>query len=132
MTDVFGELLGLGLEPHDLNGVHMSARAIVVYAVMLAIVRLGKRRFMGGASAFDVILAFLLGAVASHAVTGSALFVPTLLATGVLMAMHWLFSWGAMRWSTFGWVTKSKSVRIIHEGHVIEAALRTNISAATT
>src|SRR5690349_16609672 len=47
-------LLGLGLHGDELGALQMGLRAAVVYVVTVAIVRLGKKRFMGRATAFDV------------------------------------------------------------------------------
>lgn len=49
-------VLGFGVESQDINSLQMALRAVVVYIVTVLIVRLGKKRFMGRATAFDVIL----------------------------------------------------------------------------
>ncbi len=69
---------------------------------MVAVVRLGKKRFMGQATAFDVILGIMLGSLASRAITGNAPLGPTLAAASALLAMHWAFSALAVRWHRFG------------------------------
>jgi uncharacterized membrane protein YcaP (DUF421 family) len=59
MDEIEGVLqlvLGLGLESKDINALQMGLRAVVVYVVTVLMVRLGKKRFMGRATAFDVIL----------------------------------------------------------------------------
>jgi hypothetical protein len=40
--------LGLELEARDLGAARMALRAVVVYVVTVAFVRLAKKRFMGG------------------------------------------------------------------------------------
>ena len=52
--------LGIGLESQQMEFWQMALRAAIVYAVTLAMVRLGKKRFMGKATAFDVILGIVL------------------------------------------------------------------------
>ena len=79
-----------------------GARAVVVYVVTVLMVRLGKKRFMGQSTAFDVILGIMLGSVVSRAITGNAPFFPALSAAAVLLAMHWLFSALAFRSHLFG------------------------------
>jgi hypothetical protein len=54
-------VLGLGLDSKELNAAQMALRAAVVYAITVLIVRFGKKRFMGEATAFDVILGIMLG-----------------------------------------------------------------------
>ena len=56
MDAVARATLGLGLESKDISVLQMSLRAVIVYTVTVLIVRLGKKRFMGGATAFDVML----------------------------------------------------------------------------
>ena len=120
--DLFDMLLGSGAEK-DLTALQMGARALVVYVVTLAIVRLGKKRFMGRATAFDVIVGIVLGSIASRAITGNAPMVPAMTAAAVVMALHWGFSAVAVRWGLFGRVIKGRSRLLIVNGVVDEDAL---------
>lgn len=121
---IANRLLGLELEGHDLEAGHVVARAIVVYMMVLLFVRLGKRRFMSGATAFDVILAIMLGAVASRAITGSSPFWTTLAGTAGLMAMHWLFSWATFHSTLLGVLFKGRPIVIVKDGVADESAMR--------
>jgi hypothetical protein len=80
--------LGIGLESRDMEVWQMVLRAAIVYAVTLAMVRLGKKRFMGKATAFDMILGIMLGSIVSRAITGNAPLVPALAVTATLIALH--------------------------------------------
>lgn len=104
----------------NLSALQMGARALVVYVVTLAIIRLGKKRFMGRATAFDVIVGIVLGSIASRAITGNAPMVPALTAAAVVMALHWGFSAVAVRWEFFGKVIKGRSRILIKDGEVDE------------
>src|SRR5215213_1984842 len=110
--DEIGELLraglGIGLDSHDINVAQMALRGVIVYVVTVVIVRLGKKRFMGRATAFDVILGIMLGSVVSRAITGNAPFLAALAASVVLVTMHWLFSGIALQWHEVGWAIKGK------------------------
>lgn len=108
----------------NLSTLQMGARALVVYVVTLAIIRLGKKRFMGRATAFDVIVGIVLGSIASRAITGNAPIVPALTAAAVVMALHWGFSAVAVRWEFFGKVIKGRSRILIKDGEVDEDELR--------
>jgi uncharacterized membrane protein YcaP (DUF421 family) len=116
--------LGLGLEGKELTAAQMALRAAVVYAAVVLLVRLGKRRFMGRASAFDVILGIMLGSVASRGITGNAPLGPTLAAAAALLAMHWAASALAVRWHPFGEAVKGRPVVLVREGRIEEAAMR--------
>ena len=110
--------LGLGLDNKDINIPQMALRAVVVYIVTVAVVRFGKKRFMGRATAFDVILGIMLGSIASRAITGNSPFVPALVATGVLVGMHSLFSGIAMHWHRFGAAIKGHSNVLVRDGRI--------------
>ena len=59
-------VLGLGAESRELTAAQMALRAAVIYVVTVAMVRLGKKRFMGRSTAFDVILGIMLGSTMSR------------------------------------------------------------------
>jgi uncharacterized membrane protein YcaP (DUF421 family) len=122
---VLRPVLGLGLESKDINALQMGLRAVVVYVVTVLMVRLGKKRFMGRATAIDVILGIMLGSMVSRAVTGNAPFFPTLVASAVLLLMHWLFSVIALRWHDFGWAVKGRSEVLVRDGRIDWQAMRT-------
>jgi uncharacterized membrane protein YcaP (DUF421 family) len=116
--------LGLGLESRDLGVVQMGLRAAIVFIVTLTVVRLGKKRFLGRATAFDVILSIMLGSIVSRGVTGNAPLVPTLGAAAVLMLMHWLFSAIALRWHGFGALVKGRPRLLVRDGQTEDHAMR--------
>ena len=94
--------LGIGLESQQMEFWQMALRAVIVYAVTLAMVRLGKKRFMGKATAFDIILGIMLGSIVSRAITGNEPLVPALAATAALIALHSALTAVACRWHAFG------------------------------
>ena len=116
--------LGLGLESKDIGVAQMAFRAAVVYAVTVAFVRLAKKRFMGRATAFDVILGIMLGSIVSRAITGNAPFWPALAAGAALIAMHWLFSFGASRSHRFGDLVKGRPRVLVRDGKPDRDAMR--------
>jgi uncharacterized membrane protein YcaP (DUF421 family) len=127
LADIEGVLrsvLGIGLESQDINAAQMGLRAAVIYITTVVIVRLGKKRFMGQATAFDVILGIMLGSVVSRAITGNAPLLPALAAAAVLVAMHSLFSAIAVRWHGFGSAIKGEARLLIEDGQVDKRAMR--------
>lgn len=124
VAEIVRVALGLGLESRDVSVLQMGLRAAIVYVVTVLMVRLAKKRFMGRATAFDVILGIMIGSIVSRAVTGNAPFLPALAATAVLLGMHWLFSGIAMRWHGFGTVIKDKSRVLVRNGDVDTSAMR--------
>ena len=120
MLDV---ILGLHEETSSLSVTQMAARAVVIYLVTIAIVRLGKKRFMGRATAFDVIVGIVLGSIASRGITGNAPMLPAMTAAGVVMALHWAFSAAAVHCSPFGKLIKGRSRVLIKDGIVDDQTL---------
>lgn len=119
----------LGLDEEELAAHHMALRAVVVFIFSVVIVRLGKKRFIGENTAFDVILGVMLGSIISRAITGQSPFFPTLAAAFVIVALHWLFSQIAVRWDAFGTLVKGSSRILVKDGDVEWKAMkRGNIS----
>lgn len=94
----------------------MVLRTIVVFVFTLAAVRLGNKRFLSRATAFDVIVGSMLGSVMSRAITSPDSFFPTLMVGTTLVGMHWLISAIAFRSDWFGTLVKGKSVLLIRDG----------------
>jgi len=67
----------------------VAARAAVVYVGCVLIVRFGKSRLISHATPLDVILGFILGSLLSRGITGHAAISTTLVASTVLVAIHW-------------------------------------------
>ncbi len=118
------QALGLSVAEKEITLAQMALRAIVVYLVTLLMVRLGKKRFMGRSTAFDVILGIMLGSIVSRAITGNAPFFPALVAAAVLLAMHSLFSWVAIHWHGFGGAIKGHSQVIVCDGKIDQREMR--------
>lgn len=124
MEEFSRTFFGSGLKPEQLDIGQVALRAIIIYVVTLAIVRLGKKRFMGRGSAFDVVIGIVVGSIAGRAITGNAPLANAMAATAVLLAMHWLLSSLAMRWHWFGVLVKGRNQLLVRAGKVDESALR--------
>ncbi len=114
----FRTLLALGLDVGDVGAVPMALRTVVIYVFSLAIVRLGNKRFLSDATAFDVIVGIMLGSIMSRAINGSAPLLPTLVAGAVLVGMHWLFAMLAFRTDWFGSIVKGDPVLLVKDGDI--------------
>lgn len=102
----------------------MALRTIIIYGLTLVIVRLGSRRILARASAFDVVVAIMLGSIMSRAINGSGPFFPTLLAGAVLLGMHWLFAALAFHTGWMGSLVKGDRVQLIKDGTVQHEGMR--------
>lgn len=122
--EALGSMLGLGRDAGDISAGQMALRALVVYTATLVVVRLGSKRFLGKATAFDVIIGIMLGSVMSRGINGSAGLLPTLLSGAVLVALHWLLAILAFRTSWFGPLVKGEPVLLIEDGRVRVEGMR--------
>ena len=121
---MFEDLLGLRLDVVDVGALQMTLRTILIYAATLVIVRLGSKRFLSQATAFDAIVAIMLGSIMSRAINGSAPFLPTLAAGVVLVGLHWLIAAIAYSSDRFGRLVKGEPVLLIKDGGLNEKGLR--------
>lgn len=121
--------LNLQGKPEEITFAQIALRAFLVYSAVIVLVRLGKKRFLAQATAFDAILLVLIGSVASRAISGTAPFFSSLLATAVLIAVHTVFSFISRQSDTFSDLIKGNPTPIIKDGTVDEQALaRTHMS----
>jgi uncharacterized membrane protein YcaP (DUF421 family) len=121
-----GQLWGHG---DQLDPLQMSIRAVVMFVIMLAEVRLGGARIFGKKSSFDNVVAIMLGAVAARGIVGASPFWSTVVACAVLVAVHRLIAWGLVQHEGFGRLLKGRPVCLYRDGRVVKANLaRTTIS----
>ncbi|HEX5416501.1 MAG TPA: YetF domain-containing protein, partial [Chloroflexota bacterium] len=105
----------------DLSGDGVGAtvvRTILIYAFTLFIVRVGSKRLLSEATAFDFIVGIMLGSIMSRAISGSAAFIPTLVSGAVLVGVHWLLAMLAERTDWVGSLVKGNPVLLIRDGKV--------------
>jgi uncharacterized membrane protein YcaP (DUF421 family) len=124
MWESIGKWIGPDEQSFDLDLFQMVIRALVVFIIAVALARLGSKRFMARNSAFDLILAIMLGSVLSRAITGQSPFFPTLAAAAALVAMHGGFAWLASRSGWFGFVIKGRARELVKDGKIIPKAMK--------
>jgi uncharacterized membrane protein YcaP (DUF421 family) len=117
-------LLDLSVDPADADASSMALRTVIIYAFTLAIVRLGSRRLLSRPSAFDVIVAIMVGSIMSRAINGSAPFVPTLIAGAMLLVMHWALAASAFHVHWISAMVKGRRIPLIRDGKVLQDGVR--------
>jgi uncharacterized membrane protein YcaP (DUF421 family) len=83
-----------------------------------------KKRFLDQATTFDFILVILIGLLTSRAVSGTAPFISTMLATASLIAAHWILSYSTRGPRTLSHTLKGSDTILIKRGKIDRAALR--------
>ena len=124
MWDGFQAVFGLGPYAEGAGVLQTALRTALVYVSALALVRMGNKRFMSKATAFDLIVAIMLGSIMSRAADGSSAYLPTLLVGAVLVGVHWLFGSLAYRTDWFGSLVKGRRVLLIKDGEIQRQGLR--------
>ena len=118
---------GLHAEPKDFTIQQVILRAVVTYLVGLAILRLGRSRFLARESAFDVVLAFILGSVLSRAINGTSPFLLSIGASALLVGIHQLFAWLSYRSQRFERLIDGLPDPVVTEGRILESASRRHL-----
>lgn len=122
--DFFNRILGIGLEPKNLTFLQIALRAIIVFFATLLMIRIGNKRFLSKMSAFDAIVGFILASMLARAVNGSSAFFPTLGGGFVLIGIHRLLAFLAVRSSRFERLVKGSAENLVHGGRVNRKLMR--------
>jgi len=100
------------------------ARALLVFAYGLALVRLAGRRVFGRWAALDIIVSIVIGSSLSRAMTGNAPLWGTMAASAALMGVHWLLAQAVTRSSPMSRFLEGKAVRLAPGGVLDERRRR--------
>jgi uncharacterized membrane protein YcaP (DUF421 family) len=122
ITSFIEQIFGLNAE--ELSTWHILVRCLFIYILGIALVRLGNKRFVGRMSAFDFLLAIIIGSMLSRAITSSTQFFSILAACLLLILLHRSFSAIAARSDKFGnWIKGSERV-IVKDGEILWKEMR--------
>jgi uncharacterized membrane protein YcaP (DUF421 family) len=110
--------------PQPFSILEMCLRAAGIYLAGWAILRIGGNRFLGQETAFDIVLAFVLGSTLSRAINGSAPLLVTLIASALLVVLHHLLAWMTWRFHRLGKLLKGQAMTIIREGRPVDDTIR--------
>ena len=79
------------MDPHEL--LMTALRAVAVYVLMLAVIRLLGKRTVGNFTAFDLLVALMLGEVVDEVIYGDVAMVQGFVAIAVIAAAQYSNSW---------------------------------------
>ena len=100
-------------------------RAVVVYVVLLAMIRLSGKRTMGQFTAFDMLLIVLLGNAVQNALLGTdTSMAGGLLLAATLMTLNWLVGFVTARSKRAERLFEGEPVVLARNGHVYRDVLR--------
>jgi uncharacterized membrane protein YcaP (DUF421 family) len=116
-------------EGEKLNMLQMSMRAFVMFCIMLLLVRFTGRRAFAKKSSFDNIIVIMLGAVLARGVVGASPFWSTVAASVVMVIMHWIIAWLAVKNRVLERLIKGTYIRLYDKDKIVDNNLaKTGIS----
>ncbi len=121
---MFRDWFGIGISPGELSVLQISLRAALTFFVALFIVRVGAKRFLARNTAFDIILAFILGSTLSRAINSSAPLFPTFAGCFGLVLLHRLTAALPYQFHPIGSVVKGHADELITRGRVNQKVMR--------
>lgn len=99
-------------------------RTIFVYATALFLIRVAKRRFMGGFTTFDILLGFVVGSILSRAITGAIRFIDMVVVVSVLIILHWILATITFYFDRTSELVKNSERELVKDGKIQEEAMR--------
>jgi uncharacterized membrane protein YcaP (DUF421 family) len=125
--NLFLTLLGPDGKATELTLLHVSIRALFIFIIGLALVRIGDRRSLSEKTAFDAIFIVLIGSMLSRAINGTAPFFTTIAAGIVLMVIHRVCALGACKSHAFGKLLKGRPLTLIRDGKIDRVQMRRSL-----
>jgi len=126
LNEIFFWMIGANEDFSKLSYLQMMLRTIIVYGVALLMIRLGKRRFLGGYSAFDILMGFVVGSIMSRTITGREGFFSAILVIITLMAIHYAISYLTYHYRDASKLVKNKERQLVRNGVVDKDAMETS------
>lgn len=93
-----------------------ALRSLAVYVLMLVVIRLLGKRTVGNFSAFDLLVALMLGEVVDEMVFGDVSFVQGTVAVLVIASLHYANSWFSYRNRAFARLTEGSPTPVLIDG----------------
>ena len=103
----------------ELSVLHMAMRSLVMFLIAIVLIRMGGFRLFSKKSAFDNIVAIMLGAVLSRGVTGASPFWGTVAAATVMIVVHKIISWACIKNKTLSRLLKGKHIVLYKDGEIL-------------
>lgn len=111
--EMFRQLIG----PDDgANTGQLCVRAIIIFFLGLAYIRIAGRRTFSNASPLDIVVALIVGSNLSRVMTGKADFWPAITASLLLVVLHRLFAMLTIRWGWLSRLMKAEPVVLVRDG----------------
>ena len=102
----------------------VAGRTALIYVLMLVMIRVLGKRTIGNLSAFDMLIALVMGDLAGDAIYGDVPLKLAVVAVFSLSALHYVHSWLAYLVPGIGRFLEGMPTTIVKEGRVVQGGLR--------
>jgi uncharacterized membrane protein YcaP (DUF421 family) len=114
----------LDLNEKEAYFIPILLKTTIIYISSLVMIRVGKKRFFGKTTAFDVILGIILGSVLSRAVNGTAPLFPTIASGFLLIFLHWALASWTFKSKKIGTLVKGRPIEVVKNGEPLHANMK--------
>jgi uncharacterized membrane protein YcaP (DUF421 family) len=121
-VDFINEILGS--QDGELSWYQMAVRAAIAYFAVLLMIRFGNKRFLGKLTSHDIILAIILGSIVSRGITGPSPLFATLITATILVVLHGILSYGAIKFDFISNLLKGSKRTLIEDGKMDKDAMK--------
>jgi uncharacterized membrane protein YcaP (DUF421 family) len=104
-----------------------AARGVLVYVVMLVVIRVLGKRTVGNFTAFDLLVALMLGEVVDEIIYGDVTIAQGMVAIGVVALAKYLTAWLTYFNHGLTRVLEGEPREVIRHGELVPDALRAEI-----
>jgi uncharacterized membrane protein YcaP (DUF421 family) len=104
-----------------------AARGVLVYVVMLIVIRVLGKRTVGNFTAFDLLVALMLGEVVDEIIYGDVSIAQGLTAIVVVAACKYLTAWLSSRNHTLNRVLDGAPTEVVRHGEFVREGLRSEV-----
>jgi uncharacterized membrane protein YcaP (DUF421 family) len=115
MEQIFIHILGV---QNHLSTAQEGARAALIFAYGLLLLRLCGPRMFGHWSALDIVISIIVGSALARAMTGSAPLVGTMVAAAVTACLHVVLAHAVARNKTLARVFEGEAQTLIDHGRI--------------
>lgn len=124
LQEILFWLIGIEQKIAELSIIQVVTRTIIVYGIALGLIRLGKRRFLGGYTAFDILMGFVVGSILSRTITGRENLLSASVVILTLMAIHYVISYFTYHFKDASNIIKNSERQLIKNGEIDQDAMQ--------
>ena len=113
------------MEPREL--LMTAARGVAVYALMLAVIRISGKRTIGNFTAFDLLVALMLGEVVDEIIYGDVTLLQGFTAIIVVAAAKYVTAWLTYWDHGLNFLFEGKPTELVRNGEIVRRNLRSEM-----